>query len=142
MAIDGSGCNVIDRSLSGCTNRRAKCEGWAEASDANKRAARREARDEAKVQKDNAVTQAETTIFCPTGGCDAGQVCRQNGSWYDGPYAGSVVADEQQDAQGVWHIRHEMYVERRLGCGCASPGTAAQQQQTADRGKEDVEYFF
>jgi hypothetical protein len=140
MAIDGSGCDVIDRSLSGCTNRRVMCEGWAEASDANKRVARREARDEARVQKDNAVTQAETTIFCPTGGCDAGEVCRQSGDWYEGQQAGSVIEDEQRDAQRVWHVRHKVYVERRLGCGCASAGTAAQQQ--APREREDVEYFF
>jgi hypothetical protein len=125
MTIDAKGNSCDDQSPTGCKDRVVLCTGWAEASDPDRATAIRQAKNEAKRQKDAAVADAEQSIHCPSDGCDSGEVCRRSSDWYVGQNAGTVTDKLVRDAARVWHTRQRMYVEKRLDWRCGSAATAA-----------------
>lgn len=111
---------IRDYSRDGCKTRRVNCIGVAAAIDTRRATAIKEARAEAKHQRDLAIAEAQRTIGCPADGCERG-TCRQVGNWYTGNTMGySAYAKRVKLPDGTkgWRAKAKYHKEIRLKCRC------------------------
>lgn len=111
---------IKDYSKEGCRTRRVDCRGAAEAEDKRRTTALKEAKAEAKRQRDLAIAEAKRTIGCPTDGCERG-TCRQVGKWYTGNTLGYSAYSKRiklADGSKGWRAIAKYHREIRLKCRC------------------------